>query len=287
MQRHHVQIALAQDHVGSFRLFGQIQPVQHPPLAVYRRFGAVHVFRLRFVDDTAAEAHHVAPHINDRQHQPVAELIVKPAGLVGHDQSRGQQLLLGIAFCGHGPQQGVPAVRRRPHAEPHGDLPLDGPFVEVSPYCRAVAALQHIVVPAGRIAVQGQQSLAQPVGVGGRPVLRHLHVDPLGQKPHRVGIRQVFDLHNEVDDAAALFAAEAVIELLVLQNVEGRGLFVVEGTAAPIASTLWRQRHIGAYHVHDVIAGDQLVQKCLGKHGGSSFPRRTHFSPHTIIRKNF
>ena len=287
MQRYHVQIAFTQDHVGPFRFFGQIQPVQHPPLAVYRRFGAVHVFRLRFVDNAAAEAHHVAPYINDRQHQPVAELVVESAVLVGHDQPRSQQLLLGIAFCGHGPQQGVPAVRRRPHAEPYGDLPLNGPLVKIGPHCRAVAALQHIVVPAGRVAVQGQQPLAQPVGIGGLPVLGNLHVDPLGQKPHRVGIGQVLDLHNEVDDAAALFAAEAVIELLVLQNVERGRLFIVERAAAPVASALRCQRHIGTHHVHDVIAGDQLVQKCLGKHGGSSFLRRTEFASHTIIRKNF
>ena len=263
MQRHHIKVAFAQDHVGTLGLFRQIQAVQHPALAVHRRFGAVHVFRLRLVNNAAAEAHHIAPHVDDRQHQPVAELIVKAAALVGHDQSGGQQLLLGVAPAGHGAQQRVPAVRRRAHTEPHSDLPGDGALVEVCPHRRAVGALQHVVVPPGRVTVQRQQSLTQPVGVGGFPILRHLHVDPLGQKADGVGIGEVLDLHDEIDDAAALFAAEAVIELLVLQNVKGGRFLIVEGTAAPIAAALRRQRHVGAHHVHNVVAGDQLVQKAL------------------------
>ena len=76
MERHDVEVSLAEDDVRPLRLFREVQPVEHTPLAVGQRLGRVHVFRLGLVEHAAAEADNVAPHIDHREHEPVAELVV-------------------------------------------------------------------------------------------------------------------------------------------------------------------------------------------------------------------
>ena len=88
VQGHHVQVALAQDDIGPLGLFGQVQSVQHPALAVCKGFGGVHILGLGLVQHPAAEAHHVAPHVDHRQDQPVAELVVYVPVLSADGQAR-------------------------------------------------------------------------------------------------------------------------------------------------------------------------------------------------------
>ena len=80
--------------------------------------------------------------------------------------------------------------------------------------------------------------------------------------------------HNEIDHAAAFFAAEAVIVLPVRQDMEGGRFFIVERAAAPVAPALGLQGHIAAHHVQYVVPSHQLFQKTLGEcHAPASFPK--------------
>ena len=93
----------------------------------------------------------------------------------------------------------------------------------------------------------------------------------LGKKDNGIAERKVFFFHNKIDNAAALAAAEAVIDLLVRRDGEGAGLFTVEGAQAEQVAALAGQLYVTAYHVHNITAGGQLVHKALGKcHGWSS-----------------
>ena len=76
-----------------------------------------------------------------------------------------------------------------------------------------------------------------------------------------------------IDNAAALFAAEAVIDLLVRRDGEGAGLFTVEGAQAEQVAALAGQLYVTAYHVHNITAGGQLVHKAL------EMPRPVLLSP--------
>ena len=90
-------------------------------------------------------------------------------------------------------------------------------------------------------------------------LLRHGHIDALGEESHRIREGEVLLLHDEIDDAAALFAAEAVADLLVGRDRERAGLFVVEGAEAEVVRTLFRQRYIVADDVDDIVPGDELI----------------------------
>src|SRR6185312_6327430 len=70
--------------------------------------------------------------------------------------------------------------------------------------------------------------------------------------------------HEESQHRAMRSAAEAVIELLVRADPEGGRLLVVERAAGPeLASGLF-QLHARADDLHDIRAGDELVDERLG-----------------------
>ena len=148
----------------------------------------------------------------------------------------------------------------------------DLPFVQILLNGPALRLLKKLVVKSGGIPVQIQQTLPPASGFPVAFLLRDLHPGPLGQKPDSIREGEVFNVHDEVDNAAALFAAEAVIDLLVRRDGEGAGLFTVEGAQAEQVAALAGQLYVTAYHVHNITAGGQLVHKALGKcHGRSSF----------------
>ena len=132
--------------------------------------------------------------------------------------------------------------------------------------------MELFIIEPRRIAVERENARTQAALFAVR-LLRNGHIDPLGQKAHSVRKGEVFLLHDEVDNAAALLAAKAVADLLIRRNGERAGLFVMERTQAKIVCTLFLQRNIIAHNVNNIVAGDQLVQKPLVKrHGAHSFP---------------
>jgi hypothetical protein len=150
------------------------------------------------------------------------------------------------------------------HRRGAGDLPP----VQILPHGLALALLEQAVIKPRRVPVEVQQPRPAAGRVPVAVLLRDLHPGALGQKPHRVGEGEVLLLHDEVHHAAALFAAEAVEDLLVGGDGEGGGLLTVKGTQAEEVRALPRELDIAAHHIHDVAASDELVQKALGKcHG--------------------
>src|SRR6185312_16427279 len=60
---------------------------------------------------------------------------------------------------------------------------------------------------------------------------------------------------------------EAMIELLLRAHPEGGGVLVVEGAAGLVLAARFLQLHARADDLHDVRAGDQLVDEALGDDG--------------------
>ena len=111
------------------------------------------------------------------------------------------------------------------------------------------------------ILAQVAQTLLLFVGGDVFPVLRDFHADSLCQKADGIGIFQTFHFHDEVDHAAALVTAKAVVDTLVGRYGEGGGLFIVEGTKPKEVAATASQSHIQAHHILDRIAGCQFIDK--------------------------
>ncbi|MPM42676.1 hypothetical protein SDC9_89345 [bioreactor metagenome] len=228
MEGYYVDVPLTQNDIGPFGLLRQIQRIELPAFAVYRRFGGVHILRLRVVQHPSAKSNHIPPHVDDGEHQAVSELIVDAAVLVLDRQASGQQLRLRISPVRHGGDQGVPLVQRRSQSESDRRGLSDLPPVQIIPHRPALRLMEHLVIEPGRVPVQIQQALAPASRFPVALFLRDFHVGPFCEEAHRVREGEVFLLHNEVNDAAAFFAAEAIEDLLVRGDGKRPGFLAVE-----------------------------------------------------------
>ena len=236
VEHHHVDVALDEQDALTLALAREIETVEHAALAVNDRLGRVHILRagVVFVDNATAEAQHVAAHVDDGEDEPVAELVVYAAVFALDGEARRDELRLRVALLKHGGHQAVPFAARRAEAEVGGVALRDPARAHIFHHRLALGGVQLIVIEMRRVAVERQQPRAQAAGAVVPRVLRHLHTDALGEEMDRVGVGEVFDLHDEVDRAAALFAAEAVVHLLIGPDVERGRPLAVERAAAPV-----------------------------------------------------
>ena len=133
-------------------------------------------------------------------------------------------------------------------------------LVQVRLHRLALRPLELVVVPAGGGAVQLQHTAAELVRRGRALVLlRQGHIGALGEKLDGLGKAEALDVHDEIDDVAALFAAEAVVDLLVRRDGEGGRFFIVEGAQAEEVAAVAGEGDVAGDHVHDVAAGGELL----------------------------
>ena len=166
--------------------------------------------------------------------------------------------------------------RRIAQAEPGDGLTGDAAPDEIVPGLLAAGGKELLAVEPGGLFAQSPQPLLLAVDGAVLPVLRNLHTGSLGQEAHGVGIVQPLDLHDEVDGAAALMAAEAVVDALVRGHGEGGRLFAVERAQAEEIAAPPGEGDVLSHHVLNGIAGGKLVQKCRRKcHGKDLLSRKT------------
>jgi hypothetical protein len=84
------------------------------------------------------------------------------------------------------------------------------------------------------------------------------------EKLHRRREVDLLEFLDEIDRAAVGAAPEALVELAVGDDVEGRGLLVVEGTGSPVASALALQREVARNDFDDVDGVFDLEDALLG-----------------------
>jgi hypothetical protein len=61
----------------------------------YRRFGRIQILRTLITEYAPAKTDDTAAQVADRERHPVAESIVDPSGLVLHDETRSEEIVLG------------------------------------------------------------------------------------------------------------------------------------------------------------------------------------------------
>jgi hypothetical protein len=129
-------------------------------------------------------------------------------------------------------------------------------------YTRISGSPQSLAVAHLGDVVRCEQALgcAAIAGAGLRDLDPHL----AAQGAHRLGEGEVLHLHQERDGVAALLAAEAVEAAAIRADVEGRGLFVVEGTEAFVVGTRLLQRDEASDQADDVDAIADLLDGLFG-----------------------
>jgi len=151
-----------------------------------------------------------------------------------------------------------------PQFEASGHFAGDAPLLEVryrTVCLRVLAQLRAVIAqyPLHQL-VQFRQvgAASRPAGLPG-----HRQSRPAGQLFHRLGEIEVPVFHEKADGRAVGAAAEAVVELFVRADGEGRRLFVMEGAAGLVVLAGLFQGHEFVNQGDDVRAGQQFVDKLL------------------------
>lgn len=138
-------------------------------------------------------------------------------------------------------------------------------FGKIGPDGIALRLLQELVVKPGSFPIEFQQPRPAAPSLLVTVLLGNFHPGPLGQKPDGIREGEIFLLHDKVDHTAAALAAEAVVDLLIRRNGEGAGFLTVEGTKTKQIGPFAAELHIAADNIYNVVAGNELVHKILGK----------------------
>ena len=269
-QRDHVHVAL--DHDQPLDLLVGLaylpQAVQFAALVEQRGLGGVEVLgAVVLLEHAAAEGDHPATAVEDREHHPVAELVVDVAAVVLGEQAGAVEQLhppLVLAQC---IAQAAVAIRRVADLEARAVLFIHATAIQVA--AGLVAALQVALEELRGRLKRRVQLAAVVLLLGAARVLaaRHFHASALGQFIHRVEEFEAVVVHQEADRGAMRATTEAVIELLGGRDRERRRALVMERATRCVFLALSLQRHAAAHHLDDVGAGEQIVDESVGDTG--------------------
>jgi len=136
-------------------------------------------------------------------------------------------------------------------------------------------AAEVLAVPGGEGFVQGVEEIFALAlfgtllpGLGVVVLFGDLEAREVGQDLHGFEEFDVLELADEVDKIAAFLAAEAVEELLVGTDLEGGGLFVVEGSAGFEVVAGLLEGDVTVDQIDDVDPIFELADKGVVDHGG-------------------
>ena len=260
VQGNGIHIPLHQNQVAQLAFLCQIQGEEVLPFIKDDGFGGIEILGSGVVHHTAAKANHIPPDIDNGKHQPVAEAVVDSAALFRH-QACILQLLLRIALGLHGIHQAVPAVGSKADSEFGKNGRGHAPLLGIGQAFRPGGAVELAVEIPGRFLGKGPQPLLLAVPALVLLVLRDLHPCPLCQGPHRIRVTQPLNFHHEIDHAAALVAAEAVVNSLIRGYGKGSSFLSVEGAQAKEVCTGAFQVHILPHHFLDGVSCHQFIHK--------------------------
>ena len=265
-QRDHVHVALDHDQPRDLavRLPHLVQREQLATLVEQRRFRGVQIFRaVGLAHHAATEGDDAAAPVLDREHQPIAELVVDTAALAGREHAGHVQRLEAAVAGPDGVLHAIPSVRRVAEAEALDHRGIEAALLQV--LAAFLAAGQLLLEPARR----GIEHLVQ----FGELVLRaarhatferHGHADPGGEIFDRIDEFEAVVVHQELDRRTMRAAAEAVIELLGWADRKRGRAFVVERATRRVVATGALQRHARLDHLDDVDAREQVIDEAVG-----------------------
>ncbi|MCU0313384.1 MAG: hypothetical protein MUC84_04905 [Solirubrobacteraceae bacterium] len=239
VHRDHVGVALAEQHLPRLRRrrARQVGAEQVAALVVDGVVGRVDVLRLLVgADGAPAEPEHAPARVAERELEPPAEEVVEVAVASAAREPRVEELLLGVAGAPRVHEHRVPRARRVADPEGAQRLLLEAAPEQVRPRLGGLLGLpEHPHVPRRGPLEQLEQPLAALAPARGVRVLvddLERHAVAVGEVLHRLAERQPLGQLDELEEVAALAAAEAVEDLLLGVDAERRRALVVERAGA-------------------------------------------------------
>ncbi len=272
VQAHGIHVPLDHEHALQLRTGAPrlVQSVELAPLVEEHRLRRVQVLRLTLIDDPAAEGDDPASDVPDRKHQSIAEAVVvairvaRRSAVALDDQAElGERFAIRLV-APEAPQHLIPGVGSKPDAEFLHRGGVQPAFQNVG--FRPLVAAQDLCVELRDTAHELVQRLIRPARSRGGAIaslMGDIEVEARRELLDRLGEGDTVIFHQEAQRRPVRSAAEAVIELLHRAHPEGGRLLVVERTACSELATRFFQLHASADELHDVRAGDQLVDERL------------------------
>jgi hypothetical protein len=226
-----------------------------------RRVRRIEIFGLAFAEHAAAERDDAPLPVADREDDAPTKIVEAFAFLRAPGESAFDELRFGEAL-GEGAQQTVAPVGRKSETEaPHGGE-IDAATFEIEPRVAPRHGVQLLFEEGARRfhrRLKGRLALDLLAVLGA--LRRHLETGLARQRLDRLGEGHALGLHGEADDVAMHAAAEAVIEGLVLDDAEGRRLFLVEGAEADIFAPAPDEPDAAPNHLRQRDSRAQLVEE--------------------------
>ena len=262
MQGNHIKIAL--NHHGSVVLSdgigGLVEAEQMLPLLEHFGLGGIEVLRFAAIKAAPSKTNHPALTVMDRNHDPMAEAVIKPiTALARHHQTSclqklGSQSLHLLKML----QQTIPLIRRVAELEgllgsrtqPSGLADVFEGFCARGRHQLATkpassegqSPLQ--LVPAGQL-------LPQPLLLRTIDRLDRQLIAPR-QIEHDIAETLTLELHQKLDGVAPGTAGEAVEELFCGRDRHRRFAVVMEWTYPDEFPSLLLEHHVLAHNINDV-----------------------------------
>ena len=247
---------------------GKVERKQVAALFEHRRIRRIEVFRQRVVHDSAAERDHIARDVNDREHDAVAKIVKRRAGLSASAAEKTRRHFgIGIAELAQAVGQRGKAVRRIAEPEVLDRGGAQRAFLKVCPRLGAdLRVKQALAEEPRRLLVHIQHPRAVKTVAPPRGIRGDRDADALGKELKRGYIFEIFDLPHKGDHIPACAAAEAVIALPRGEHREGRRFLRVERAQSEHIRAGTLQTDVGGDQIHNVIARLDLFNDALVDH---------------------
>ncbi len=248
LDRVHVALDHRDRALGTHRGDRVGQAVKGSALVKKRRFGGVEILGLAVAENPPAEGDDLAPAVLNRKHDPAAEAIVR-ISFIGFDQQPGfdQAVLAKVVAHQRGLERVAP-VGRVAETELGDGFVRESPAAQVFERRASLGHAQRALEERARHAEGGDQRAARFVaGARFRVALGQRHSRLVGQPLDRFRERQSLGFHDEIENAAVLAAAEAMVETLVLVDGKRGRLFLVKRAEPEMFAAAPDQAHALAH----------------------------------------
>ena len=254
----------------NYGLLGLIEAVKLVTLLIDLRFGRIHVLChiLVLTQSAATERNHLSRDGEHRENHAASETVLHRTALGLVAKARLQKEFFGETLFEGGIIEVITLFERIAQMEALYHGIVDAAFTEIAQAdILSRLCFEHTLLEMlhGKI-IDGKHTLALTCLLAflvGQLMLLNLYMVFIGKITESLIEAHLLQLHNEIDRASALTAAETLAYTLRLRDTKRRRAFIMERTQAYIAAASALQVHKVTHNLHNVSCIKNLLNRCL------------------------